>query len=220
MDAVAPQIRRPFHIDLVVMALAVLEQGALPLLVRRIEHEAQVVLRTRSATSCSVRAQRQIGRDNREHRRHDIAGDRAIVVAARLQSRRRSGIETKLLPGFAQSCRDSRLAGIDPAAGKRDLACVRSHMLASQGQDDAGLRPIRYANKHRRGHRRLCSLPRAGRQSMRGASGSFSSAADRVSNRLIRRPHSKGKECPAAPHARWIAALVESNFGKLVIDAF
>ena len=62
--AVAPQILRPFHIDLVIVALAALEQGAAAVLVGGIEQEGERRLEP-VGDLMLVRAQRQVGRDRR-----------------------------------------------------------------------------------------------------------------------------------------------------------
>ena len=57
-------------------------------------------------------------------------------------------IEEDFLVGLAKRSGDRRLTLVDPPAGEGDLAGMCAHMLAANGEDDAGLRPIGDRDQH------------------------------------------------------------------------
>ena len=126
-------------VDLVIVALAALEQGAARLLVGGVEQEVERRLEP-VGDLMLVRLERKIGRDDAEHRRHDIAGDGAIAARSAPITSTAAGSSRISSCASRSAAATGVLAGIDPPAGKGDLAGVRAQMLAADGQDHARAR--------------------------------------------------------------------------------
>ena len=94
------------------------------------------------------------GRHRGEHGGDGVAGDGAIAVDRADHGHGRAW-QADLLLRFAQRRLDDRLAGIEPAAGKRDLAGVAAQRVGALGEDDAGARPVGDRDQYRGGGERI-----------------------------------------------------------------
>lgn len=135
------------------MASSPLQQRASPLLVSEVEHEIERDFEP-VGNFMLVRLERQVGRDHSNHRSNDEAGHRPIFFD-RPDDIDLVRIEQDFFPGFAKSSSDGVLAGLEAAAGKGDLTCMSAQMLAADGENDSGLRPIGDGDQDSRRHRRI-----------------------------------------------------------------
>jgi hypothetical protein len=102
-----------------------------------------------------MRLEREIWRENAEHRGHDIARNRAIGLDGADHVDRASGNE-HLFMRFAKRGGDGVFARFHAPARERHLPGVSAHMLAPHREDDTGLGAIGDGDQDCRGRVRLC----------------------------------------------------------------